>query len=160
MHLLTTCLAFVGDWFLFIYPVYQAGLELQDYRKFLANYREISINVKKISPLWWLIPPYKIWLEKKRGTTILRQAVHDENEFHEAMNFLNKATAWWYVALAGLLNSIQSSYELWELFEIKLNWIFFWLLILLLFFSGIMQVLYRLSDWRFQHMLHIFHAKK
>lgn len=148
MQLIFTLMPFLGDWLLFIFSMYQAGLELQSYEQFLNKYRNYSIKLNKVSPLYWILPPYKIYLEKKRATKILESIVKSQSQFNDIFNFLNKATAWWYVSIAGLLNAIYSTNELLDKLKIGTNPIIFLIIIIILFLFGLGQVKYRLSNQR------------
>lgn len=152
MRIVINLLALIGDWLLFTFPVYQAGLELEEYEGFIEQYRKHSAKEEAVSPLWWLAPFYKINREKRRAMLILHQTVHTRREFDEAFSFLNKATAWWYVALAGLLGGIHSLYELVEAFEVEVNWWLFVLTVIVLVALCLGHVVYRLSGRRRERM--------
>lgn len=54
----------------------------------------------------------KIKKEKERGIRILRENIHGQEEIHALTSFLNKAVAWFYIALAGILNGLVATYDL------------------------------------------------
>lgn len=141
-------LAFLGDWLLFIFPMYQGVLEISEQKKAMKRFIKKGKKYPDVSPWYWLFPPYKIFLERRRMVHILEDSIDSEKNFFVMQPFMNKATAWFYVALAGLLNGIAATNELLEKFHLELPWPLFLLLIIMLIASGILQVLYRTSKRR------------
>ncbi|MGM0238008.1 hypothetical protein [Enterococcus sp. AZ103] len=141
-------LAFLGDWLLFIFPMYQGVLEITEQKKALRRFMKKGKKYPDISLWYWLLPPYKIFLERQRIKRILRDSIDSEKNFFVMQPFMNKATAWFFVAIAGLLNGIAATNDLLEQFKVELPWQLFILLILVLIVSGILQVIYRSSKRR------------
>ncbi|KRO17723.1 hypothetical protein [Lacticaseibacillus saniviri] len=99
-------LAFIGGWMLYFYPLYQGVLELSEQKRVIDKFRGTDVAYPPVSPWYWLLPPLKISKEKQRGIQILRDRVDQEEESDELLRFFNRATAWFYIALAGILNGI------------------------------------------------------
>lgn len=144
-------LAFIGDWLLFAYPWYQAHLELSESQRFLNSVRKVATETTKVSPWFWLIPFLKIALERRRAQNILKGTVKNWDNFQEMMSFLNKATAWMYVAVGGLLNAWYTTYELLDHMHVEplMPW---WIasVVILMLVSDLM-VDYRGSEARQRH---------
>lgn len=101
-----------------------------------------------VSPWWWLIPVIKIQMERRRGYKILRKATKTKSERHQAISFIDKATAWYFVSLAGWFKMITSSYETLESYGAQDN---IWLLILLVVLmttGGTFNAYYRIGGKR------------
>lgn len=113
MELFVNLCGFIGVWLLFTFPMYQAFLELSDQAiAFSKIVSEKLAPVEKVSPVYWLIPPLKIRKEKQRALRIIRGLQLETNDLKKLLLYFDKATAWFYVALAGLLNGIYVTYEL------------------------------------------------
>ena len=148
VHLFIAIVSLLGDWLLFSFPLFQGLMELQEYQELLDGFDQISKNWSKISPWWWLVPSVKIKQERQRGYEILRQATRTRSERRRALSFLDQATAWYYVSVAGWLKMISSAYELLETIDIEKN---IWLLILLvvaLTAGGLFNAYYRINRKR------------
>ncbi|MEK0307120.1 hypothetical protein [Bifidobacterium favimelis] len=138
----------LSDWLLFSFPLYQGLMELNDYQELLVNFDEISGKWKMVSPWWWLIPVVKIQMERTRGYHILREATKSKSERHRAISFIDKATAWYFVALAGWLKMIASSYELLEAFGAEEDvWILL-VMVIVMTAIGLFNAYYRISKNR------------
>ena len=87
-------------------------MELKEFKALLEEFEQVSKRWRPVSPWWWLIPPLKVHKERVRGNNILRVAADTKRERRQAVNFLDKATAWYFVALAGWLKMITFTYEL------------------------------------------------
>lgn len=140
-------ISLVGDWLLFSFPLYQGLMELKEFKSLLEEFEQVSKRWKPISPWWWLLPPLKVHKERVRGNHILREAADTKHERHQAINFLDKATAWYFVALAGWLKMLTSSYELLENYELKQVWILIGLVVVLTL-GGIFNAYYRIDSKR------------
>jgi len=110
---------FAGAWLLFAGPTYQAAVELQE--EDLANDRikAAGENVAKpprVSPWWWLLPPVKIYLEKKRSVAYQRMYIRAQlpQDAEAIIAFRNKAYGWMLVAVGGLCIAIKETYDLTE----------------------------------------------
>ncbi|WP_294835693.1 hypothetical protein [uncultured Lactobacillus sp.] len=109
--LFINCISFLGDWLLFAFPFYQGLMELYDYEWFLKEFNQSSKAQPKISPLYWIIPIVKIYLEKKRAVKILGSIIKKDSDLRIVMSFTDKATAWYFVSLGGWLKMVSSLYE-------------------------------------------------
>lgn len=147
MDLFINLCGFFGVWLLFIFPLYQACLELAAQAIEFKQFSDSKIEVKEISPFYWIIPPYKIYKEKHRAILILKKLDLNTNELYKIMNFFDKATAWFYVSLAGLLNSIYVTHELFEKYEMY-NPYYFFIFIIVMTVFGILHVHFRMNKKR------------
>lgn len=138
----------LSDWLLFSFPLYQGLMELNDYQELLEDFDEISKKWKMVSPWWWLIPVVKIQKERTRGYRILREATKSKSERHRALSFIDKATAWYFVALAGWLKMIQSSYEVLEVFDAEEDPWLLLVIVVLLTAVGLFNAYYRIGKKR------------
>lgn len=134
----------IGTWLLFAAPLLQATTELHEE---VAGWEAIKqgfqmskkINIKQVSLWWWLLPPVKIFLERRKISKI-KQAYADitlSDETHKTLlRFSLKANGWIGVTLGGWLVAISTSWELVETFELGIKtWVF---LLLLLTYTSIL----------------------
>lgn len=140
-------ISLIGDWLLFSFPLYQGLMELKEFKALLEEFKQVSKRWSPISPWWWLIPPLKVHKERTRGNNILREAADTKRERRQVVNFLDKATAWYFVALAGWLKMIASLYELLEQYEVESIWILVGL-VSILTAGGIFNAHYRIDSRR------------
>ncbi len=152
-------LGFIGDWLLYIFPLYQGWMELYTYDRFIQRFEKTAKTVPKISPMLWIIPFYKIHREKQRAMLILKQDVSSNQELDEMLSFLDKSVAWFYVALGGLLNAIYATYELTSNLLPNFPIISAGIISLLSFFLGIFHARYRVSEYRKRRMIRKFEHK-
>lgn len=138
----------IGDWLLFTFPLFQGLMELQEYQELLDDFDQLSKNWDEVSPWWWLVPIVKIQLERKRGHEILRQATRTRSERRRALSFLDQATAWYFVSVAGWLKMVSSTYELLEIYDAKENIWLLVLLVVLLTAGGLFNAYYRIDRKR------------
>ena len=145
-------ISFLGDWLLFSFPLYQGLMELYDYKWFLTEFNQSSKSQPKISPLYWIAPIVKIYLEKKRAVKILGDIIKNESDLRTAMSFIDKATAWYFVSLGGWLKMVSSLYEfLGELHIESLLWLIVGTVILT--FLGISSAYYRINPKRQENLI-------
>lgn len=112
MAILRASLTFIGVWLLYIFPLYQGVLEISEQDRIIGKFQQADNKYAPVSSWYWLLPPLKIKKEKERGIRILRENIHGQEEIHALTNFLNKAVAWFYIALAGILNGLVATYDL------------------------------------------------
>jgi hypothetical protein len=118
---------FIGAWLLFAGPIYQAALELQDQdietERIQATGKQIDVP-RHVSAWWWLFPPLKFYLERRRSKEYRKayvKALLDE-DVEALMAFFNKATAWIFVGIGGFLIACKETYELVAHYDWS-NWI-------------------------------------
>jgi hypothetical protein len=135
MHELVLWSGFFGAWLLVAGPLYQAALELAEEnitQEDVAKVRPTEPTRPKPSGWWWLIPPVGFW-KQRRYSEAERQAMMAAMP-HDVMtnwlSFMNKATAWFYVASGAFLIAIKETYELVEGHEWP-TWVF-WVLVVLM----------------------------
>lgn len=141
-------LGFVGSWFLFAGPIYQAVLELQDEDIEIDRIRATGSKIQmapKVSSWWWLLPPVKFYKEFQRGkqSRLRIFALLSPADVAAMVSFNSKATAWLFVAFGGLCIASKETYELahdneWSSFIVCL-------LILGMFVLSILNLIYRLK---------------
>lgn len=148
MRLGMLCISLLADWLLFTFPLYQGLMELRDYEVLRSRYDEISKNVREVSPWWWLIFPIKIHLERIRARDILQAVSESKKIKADPISFIDKATAWYFVSVAGWLKMVDSAFDVLE--ELHFSRPLFSLIVsvLVLTFIGIVQIIYRISDRR------------
>lgn len=138
-------LSLVGDWLLYTFPFYQGLMELGEYDEIMRNYGRVSKKRQGISPWWWIFPIVKIHKEKQRAVGILAELSKTHRSRKQIMGFINKATAWFYVALAGWLKMIASFYELQEELKQDNNFLIFVCGVVLLTGAGIFNAVVRVT---------------
>lgn len=150
MSVIYAMMAFIGSWLLYVFPLYQFILEAAQQQKIIRQFRGNQQKYPEVSPWYWLIPPLKLKYEKERSLKILRDKVVDRQDFDQIYLFLNKGTAWFYIAVAGALNGFVATRGLLD----SLKWQIPWLGVLLINGSllalGIIHVQYRMSHQRRQ----------
>ncbi|MFT3835627.1 MAG: hypothetical protein QM723_01350 [Myxococcaceae bacterium] len=127
MQLFLLACRFLGSWLLVAGPVFQAALELQgldfEWGRLRTKMRELA--PPKVSPLWWLVPPVKLILERRylRSARERLTATLSAEELEGMMEFTNKSTGWFFVAGGGLLLAINATWEVAEHFKLP-SWLF------------------------------------
>jgi hypothetical protein len=151
MHELISWCGFFGSWLLVAGPVYQAALELQEQAMERDEIEAAGKGVSQpppVSPWWWLVPPVKYVLERRRDRAFRRDFLHalSPRQVESLVNFLNKATGWLAVGTGGLLLAIKETGELVEYHEHWPQWLF-WLLapVMLLIAVASVSILIRRS---------------
>ncbi|WP_285503614.1 hypothetical protein [Actinokineospora sp. NBRC 105648] len=119
MHTLIAWCGFFGAWLLVAGPVYQAALELHEQdveRDQLAAAMQDAGPVPRVSPWWWLLPPVRYWRQRKVNRAYRKafMAALSAEQIDVLVTFINKATAWLFVGLGGLLIATKETYELAE----------------------------------------------
>lgn len=110
----------IGDWLLFAGPLLQAAIELReeadgwdDVHKHLREAVKSDDWPKRVSFLWWLLPPVKIHLERKRSdkaqSIISRELSEDELKMFRVFGL--KARAWVIVSGGAWLMALATSYQ-------------------------------------------------
>lgn len=117
-----------------------------------ANTIEILIEqnaeYEKISPWYWLLPLHKLSLEKNRAVSIMREADLSQQQMRQMLLFFDRATAWFFVSLAGLFGGIAATDSLLkQLFPHASLWVLAAAVVGVLAIS-IFNVFYRLSQRR------------
>jgi len=144
MELFSLIAGFIGAWLLFAGPIYQASLELKeenfeiDRTKF-DNFKK----PKRVSVWWWFIPPVKIILERRRNEQVRNDffASLTPDETEKMISFVNKATAWQFVAIGGFTIALKETYELIH----YLDWhiAIYWIVVFILGIASISNVVIR-----------------
>lgn len=135
VHELILWSGFLGAWLLVAGPLYQAALELAEEnisREDMAKVQRPEPSRPRPSGWWWLIPPVGYWKQRNYAQDERRAAMaalpHDVME--SWVSFMNKATAWFYVASGAFLIALKETYELVEGNEWPLA--VFWVLVVVM----------------------------
>lgn len=151
METLILWLGFFGAWLLFAGPIYQAALELHEQDIETDRIRATGKNVispKKVSAWWWLFPPAKVVLERRRSRAYRRAYIEAliPEDVEALTSFFNKARAWFFVAAGGFFIAMKETYELVE----ARHWTdrTFWIIILIAAFISIINTTSRLAKTR------------
>lgn len=145
-------LTFMGIWMLYIFPFYQGVMELPEQQRIVDKFKVDLHKYPKVSKWYWLVPPIKISKEKQCGISILKESVNQETESHDLFMFFSKATAWFYIAIAGIFNGIVATKELVNAFLHHDQITIALLVDLLMTVVGGVYVRYRMSAKRRQKM--------
>ncbi|USS88351.1 hypothetical protein M3M39_02420 [Fructilactobacillus hinvesii] len=150
MEIIIGILGFIGDWLLFIFPLYQGRMELMESNTVFAKYQIKGHKTKPTSLLEWIIPPLLFHrLKKTAGRAQVQDLVNNKEDFKNFYSFYNKGLAWYFVAYAGFLNGVCSTYELIiEKMELgRIGIILFIVVSLVIFLAGQYYVNY-LTSWK------------
>jgi hypothetical protein len=137
---------FVGAWFLFAGPIFQAAIELEEEQfereEFAATVS--AVRPEPVSPWWWLLPPV-MWAKQVRRNRAHQYDVLNalSTEQVEAfMSYSAKSTGWFLVGVGGFLIAVKETYELVEAME----WATFlvWVLILVAAFLSVLNAVFRM----------------
>ncbi len=134
----------IGAWLLFAAPLLQATTELHEevtgWEAIRTRFHtSTKIPIKQVSLWWWLLPPVKIILERRKISKI-KQVYADvtlSDDTHKSLRrFSLKANGWIGVTLGGWLVAISTTWELVEKVELGIKtWVF---LLLLLTYTSIL----------------------
>lgn len=142
-----TILGFIAEWLLFTFSLHQAVIELSEQKEALDDIKLASTKYRSVSPFYWLFPPLKVWLEKKRMEKILHDITVNTKDFDELFGLSNRAIAWAYLAVAEIFISAIATNEVLEIFKVELSNLQFVGVNLLLIILGLGIVVYRTSDF-------------
>lgn len=156
-----TIVGFLGAWLLVAGPLYQAALELRDENLEQDHFdkaREQVNNVPHVSVWWWLIPPVKVYLERRRDARFRREFMNhlSDTDLEAMVSFMSKATGWAVVSLGGFLLAVNETYELTKVFDAPIH--LFWILLVVGLFASIFYVISRVR--RSQGMLSQIEKRK
>ena len=118
MHELILWSGFFGAWLLVAGPLYQAALELGEQNISREDMAGVQRNEPEARPSgwWWLIPPVGYWKQRRfaqeERKAMMAALPHDV--MANWVTFMNKATAWFYVASGAFLIALKETYELVE----------------------------------------------
>ena len=134
----------IGAWLLSAAPLLQATTELHEevtgWEAIRTRFHtSTEIPIKQVSLWWWLLPPVKIILERRKISKI-KQVYADvtlSDDTHKSLRrFSLKANGWIGVTLGGWLVAISTTWELVEKVELGTKtWVF---LLLLLTYTSIL----------------------
>ncbi|MDF7627201.1 hypothetical protein PUF88_04670 [Lactobacillaceae bacterium L1_55_11] len=141
---LVLILGFFGDWLLFVFPLMQGILELQDYSTVIDAFKVAGQDVKKVSNWYWLFPPLKFHLERVRLHKISRSQPVSRVDRQDLMKFEMKAMAWFFVALTGIFKGVGATSEIIDHFDWPNPVFWFWVLNFVFIFVGANYVFIRL----------------
>jgi hypothetical protein len=115
MDIAIALLGLVGAWLLLAGSIYQAVLELRAHELAVERLQELGAlaQTKQVSGWWWLVPPVKVYLERRRAMAqkeVYFNALSVE-EFEGLVSFLNKSAGWLCVALGGVMIAIKETHQ-------------------------------------------------
>lgn len=113
MDVVIGILDFVASWLVCSFSLYQGAYHVwsSDSRlKILAA--QASKQVPPTCRWTRLLPPLWAHLEKKRLRKIARMIVVDKDTENHLLDFMNRATGWFYIALAGWIRMVTSLWTL------------------------------------------------
>lgn len=140
-------LGFFAEWLLFTFSMQQAVTEFSEQQEILEEIEVTAEQYPEVPVLYWIFPPLKIGLEKKRIEKILNDLTTDPKVTESLYGLSNRAIAWTYIALAEIFIGAISTDELLELLNIQVsNWSFIGLNLALIGL-GILIVAFRTSDF-------------
>lgn len=122
MELLIALLGLVGSWFLFAGAVYQASLELTEEELNHEHFDTVRKSLEpdeEVSPLWWFLPPVKLYLEQRRARAFRARFITQlsAEDVATLVSFLNKASGWLVVAGGAWLLAVKETLETSEVLE-------------------------------------------
>lgn len=137
----------LGAWLLVAGPLYQAALELRDEDIEVDRIHAAGKNVTilpRVSAWWWLLPPVKIILERRRSHAYRRDFIRalSQQDLDALVSFINKATAWMFVAIGGFLIATKETYELCHELDVPVAW--FWVIVLVMLLLSIINTVARI----------------
>ncbi|USS93098.1 hypothetical protein M8332_05740 [Fructilactobacillus ixorae] len=151
MEVVIGILGFIGDWLLFIFPLYQGQMELMESNSVFAKYQIKGHKPKNASLLEWMIPPLLFRrIKRTAGKAQINDLINNKEDFQNFYSFYNKGLAWYFVSYAGFLNGVCSTYELIieKLALGRIGIVIFIVVSLLIFFAGHYFVSYLTSGKR------------
>jgi len=134
-HFIAWC-GFFGAWLLVAGPVSQAAQELSEIELERDRIAEAASKVSRPEPVsawWWLLPPVKMWLERRRGDSQREAYIKAQRpeDLEALMTFFNKAQGWLMVGAGGTLIATKETWELHEVYEWP-EWVFWGLVVVML----------------------------
>ena len=114
--------AFVGAWLLFVGPLYQAVLELDEQdleRDRIAATKAAVDRPVSVSKWWWLVPPvhYVLWRRKSRAYRREVMRTIDPADMQDLIHYMSKAIGWLLVGFGGLLLAVSETWQLRERYD-------------------------------------------
>lgn len=145
MHLFLTILTFIAEWILYAFPLYQGIMELYDEEEAVKAIAHHIDKEKKVPNIFWLFPPLKVYLERRRLLKVIRKSIKKTNNIHAILGFYNKAVAWFMVSLAGLFKSVEATYSLYDTVSYKKSTVFFLVMLGSCFILSTFYIVYRVK---------------
>ena len=148
MHELILWSGFFGAWLLVARPLYQAAQELDEEevdRSVLEGYQRDEAPEDKPSAWWWLLPPVGYWKQRQYAERQREAAMAamPRDKLLGLVSYMNKATAWFYVAAGAFLIALKETYELVEGHEWPTA--VFWVLVVVMFAIAAVNTAIRMS---------------
>jgi hypothetical protein len=114
-----TWCGFFGAWLLVAGPVFQASIELSEEGFERSRFADMSKSVESPEPIsswWWLVPPVRYWLERRRQHDYRERilSVMSAEDLEALISFGSKAMGWLYVGMGGFLIAVKETYSLVE----------------------------------------------
>lgn len=117
MDIFLAICGFIGAWLLVAGPLFQASIELREEDLEVERIKEARHNLQdipKISIWWWILPPVKVYLERKQNQErriafIDALTPEDAKALH---SYMSKAVAWVYVSAGAFFLAVTETYNL------------------------------------------------
>ena len=141
---------FIGAWLIFVFSFYQGLSQMKQQINRVAEKYETTIltDYPRVSPWYWIFPPLKLYLERRRVFAIQSHTDMSEKNLKTVVHFLDTASAWFYVSLGGLFEAMPATYQLLRALPWKYhNWVFV-IIVVTLYLVGLLSNIYRVSQVR------------
>ncbi|MGX6970003.1 hypothetical protein [Vagococcus bubulae] len=99
---------------LLTFTTVQAIMELRSYKKELNDVENLHDKRLMIDGHWWLLFPYKLYLEKKELKKVLQtsQSSKDIKKIERSKNFLLRSEAWLFIVLGSMFYLISTTIDI------------------------------------------------
>lgn len=103
-----------ADWLLLTFTTVQAIMELRSYKSELNEVENLHDKRLMIDGRWWLLFPYKLYLEKKELKKVLHtsQSQTDRQKIERSKNFLLRSEAWLYIVLGSIFYLVSTTIDI------------------------------------------------
>lgn len=103
-----------ADWLLLTFTTVQAIMELRSYKNELNEVENLHDKRLMIHGRWWLLFPYKLYLEKKELKKVLNtsQSTKDIKKIKRSKRFLLRSEAWLYIVLGSIFYLVSTTIDI------------------------------------------------
>jgi hypothetical protein len=139
---------FLGAWLLVAGPLYQGAIELFEEEVDREGMQATTASLARPalpSPWWWLLPPAMYVLRRRRRQAFRQAALAQltQAQREQVTSFLNKATAWFTVAVGAALLAADQT---WQVVE-RQHWPawLFWVLAVVMLGASVLNTAIRMA---------------